>query len=81
MLKYYATIDMVHIPYKGSGSMMPDLISGQISAAFPNRFTGMPLVNCRQLRAFGVTTKQRSAAAPGTPLIAEAIVPEYDMST
>jgi tripartite-type tricarboxylate transporter receptor subunit TctC len=72
---------MVHIPYKGSGSLMPDLISGQVSLAFPNLPTAAPLVKRGQLRALGVTTKQRSAAAPDIPSIAEAGVPAYDMST
>lgn len=81
MFKYLAKVDMVHIPYKGSGSLMPDLISGQVSLAFPNLPTAVPLVKRGQLRALGVTTKQRSTAAPDIPSIAEAGVPAYDMST
>ena len=81
MFKYYSKVDMVHIPYKGSGSLMPDLISSTVSMAFPNLPTAMPLIKSGQLRALGVTTRQRSAAAPDIPSIAEAGLPEYDMST
>jgi tripartite-type tricarboxylate transporter receptor subunit TctC len=81
MFKYYAKVDMVHVPYKGSGSLMPDLLSGTVSLAFPNLPTAMPLVRRGQLRALGVTTRTRSAAAPDIATIAESGVPAYDMST
>jgi len=81
MFKYHAKVDMVHIPYKGSGSLMPDLLAGRVALAFPNLPTAMPLVQRGDLRALGVTTRQRSAAAADIPTIAEAGVPAYDMST
>ena len=81
MFKYYAKVDMVHVPYKGSGTLMPDLLSGTVSLAFPNLPTAMPLVRRGQLRALGVTTRTRSAAAPDIATIAESGVPDYDMST
>ena len=74
-------LDMVHIPYKGAGSLMPHLMSGQVDLAFPNLPTGVSLVEQGQLRALGVTTATRSNAAPTIPTIAEAGVPNYDMST
>ncbi|MBH1965103.1 MAG: tripartite tricarboxylate transporter substrate binding protein [Comamonadaceae bacterium] len=81
MFKYYAKVDMMHIPYKGSGNLMPDLISGNVSLAFPNLPTAVPLVKRGQLRALGITMNKRSAAAPDIPTIAESGLPSYDMST
>lgn len=81
LFKQLSGVDMVHIPYKGAGSLMPHLMSGQVDLAFPNLPTGIALVDQGQLRALGVTTSTRSAIAPNVPTIAEAGVPNYDMST
>jgi tripartite-type tricarboxylate transporter receptor subunit TctC len=51
-----AKIDMVHIPYKGTGSAMPDVISGQVDMSFPNLPSGLPQVKAGNLRGLGVTT-------------------------
>ncbi|MFC4278055.1 tripartite tricarboxylate transporter substrate binding protein [Achromobacter aloeverae] len=74
-------LDVVHIPYKGSGSFMSDLIAGRMTMAFPNLPTALPLIKGGQLRALGVTTRTRSGAAPDIPSIEEAGLPGYDMST
>ncbi|OZI34820.1 hypothetical protein CAL29_15245 [Bordetella genomosp. 10] len=76
-----AGLDVVHIPYKGSGSFMSDLIAGRMTMAFPNLPTALPLIKGGQLRALGVTTRTRSGAAPDIPSIEEAGLPGYDMST
>jgi len=76
-----AKIEMIHIPYKGTGSAMPDLISGQVDMSFPNLPSAMPQVKAGYLRALGVTTAKRSAAALSVPTIAESGVPGYDMAT
>ncbi len=81
LFKQLSGVDMVHIPYKGAGSLMPHLMSGQVDLAFPNLPTGVSLVEQGQLRALGVTTSTRSTAAPNIPTIEEAGVPNYDMST
>ena len=81
LFKQLSGVDMVHIPYKGAGSLMPHLMSGQVDLAFPNLPTGVSLVEQGQLRALGVTTNTRSTAAPNIPTIEEAGVPNYDMST
>lgn len=81
LFKQLSGVDMVHIPYKGAGNLMPHLMSGQVDLAFPNLPTGVSLVEQGQLRALGVTTATRSGAAPNIPTIAEAGVPNYDMST
>ncbi len=76
-----AGISMVHIPYKGTGSAMPDLISGQVDMSFPNIPSALPQVNAGTLRALGVTTAKRSNASPQVPTMSEAGVPGYDMAT
>jgi tripartite-type tricarboxylate transporter receptor subunit TctC len=76
-----AKIEMIHVPYKGTGSAMPDLISGQVDMSFPNLPSAMPQVKAGYLRALGVTTAKRSAAAPSVPTIAESGLPGYDMAT
>ena len=76
-----AKIDMIHVPYKGTGSAMPDVISGQVDMSFPNLPSGLPHVKAGSLRALGVTTAKRSAAAPNIPTIAESGLPGYDMAT
>ena len=81
LFKQQADIDMVHIPYKGTGSLMPDLISGTVSMAFPNLPSALPLVKAGKLKLLGVTTSKRSDSSPQTPTIAEAGVPGYEMST
>lgn len=81
LFKQLSGVDMVHIPYRGAGSLMPHLMSGQVDLAFPNLPTGIKLVEQGQLRALGVTTSTRSAIAPNIPTIEEAGVPKYDMST
>jgi len=76
-----ANIEMVHIPYKGTGSAMPDLLTGVVDLSFPNLPSALPLVRSGQLRALGVTTAKRSAAASDIPSISEAALPGYEMST
>jgi len=76
-----ANIEMVHIPYKGTGSAMPDLLTGVVDLSFPNLPSALPLVKSGQLRALGVTTAKRSAAASDIPSISEAALPGYEMST
>ena len=76
-----AKIDMIHVPYKGTGSAMPDVISGQVEMSFPNLPSGLPHVKSGSLRALGITTAKRSSAAPNIPTIAESGLPGYDMAT
>ena len=81
MFKVQAAVEIVHIPYKGTGSLMPDLLSGVVDLAFPNLPSALPHIKSGALKALGVTTSQRSAAAPQIPTLAESGVPGYDMST
>ena len=81
LFRQLSGVDMVHIPYKGSGNLLPHLMAGTVDMAFPNLPTGVALAEQGQLRALGVTTSTRSKAAPNIPTIAESGLPTYDMST
>ena len=81
VFKQMAGLDLVHIPYKGTGSLLPDLLSGKVAMSFPNLPSALPFIQSGKLKALGVTTAKRSAAAPQIPTLAEAGVPGYDMST
>jgi tripartite-type tricarboxylate transporter receptor subunit TctC len=72
---------LTHVPYKGTGSALPDLLSGTTQMMFPNLPSALPHVKSGGLKAFGVTTKDRSAGAPDIPSLDEAGVPGYDLST
>jgi len=76
-----AKITMIHVPYKGTGNAMPDVISGQVDMSFPNLPSAVPQVKAGNLRGLGITSAKRSAAAPDIPTIAESGLPGYDMAT
>ena len=77
VFKQMAGLDLVHIPYKGTGSLLPDLLSGTVAMSFPNLPSALPFIQSGKLKALGVTTAKRSAAAPQIPTLAEAGVPGY----
>jgi tripartite-type tricarboxylate transporter receptor subunit TctC len=64
-------IDIVHVPYKGTGPAIVDLISSQISMSFANALAVVPHVKAGRLKAIGVTSPKRSTALPGVPAVAE----------
>ena len=68
---------MLHVPYKGSAPMMTDLIGGQVIASMDAAATSWPQVQAGKLRALGVASLERSAAAPDIPTIAE-VVPGFE---
>ena len=81
LLKSMTGINLVHIPYKGTGPGMNDLVAGQIPIMFPTALSGMPFVKTGHLKAIGVTSAQRIPALPDVPTIAEAGVPGYEASS
>ncbi len=72
-----AGINMVHVPYKGAGQAMTDLVSGQVQVFLNNFLAGMPMIKAGKLRALAVTSGKRSSAAPELPTVVEAGVPGY----
>jgi tripartite-type tricarboxylate transporter receptor subunit TctC len=75
LFRMVARIDITHVPYKGNGPAMADLLGGQIPIMFNNLAPAMPQVRSGKLRALAVTGEQRSAAAPDVPTMAEAGYP------
>jgi len=71
-------IKMIHVPYKGSGQGVVDVLAGHVSLMTPSILTGLPYVKDGRLRALGVTSAKRAAGAPDIPTIAEAGVPGYE---
>jgi tripartite-type tricarboxylate transporter receptor subunit TctC len=80
LLKITMKLDMAHVPYKGAGPVMPDLIGGHVPMFFSGMPPAMPHVKAGKLRALAVTTTRRSPAAPDVPTMAEAGVPGFDIS-
>jgi tripartite-type tricarboxylate transporter receptor subunit TctC len=78
LFKSMTGIDMEHIPYKGRASAIPDLLGGRVTMMFDNMPSSLPLVREGKLRALGVTSAKRSAAAPDIPTIAEQGLPGFD---
>jgi tripartite-type tricarboxylate transporter receptor subunit TctC len=81
LFKAMAGVQMQHIPYKGSGPLLPDLLSGTVSMSFDNIITAFPPAKAGKLKALAVTSATRSAAAPGVPTLAEAGLVGYDLSS
>ncbi len=73
--KLMTGIDMVHIPYKGSGPSMTALVSGEVSVAFDTTFTPIPHVKAGRLRAIAICVNKRSPAIPDVPTMAESGFP------
>jgi tripartite-type tricarboxylate transporter receptor subunit TctC len=72
--------ELVHVPYKGTGPALNDLLGGQVSMSFTDVLTALPHVKSGKLRAIGVTTRSRSQAMPDLPTVAEQGVPGFDVS-
>lgn len=77
LLRSEADIDMKHVPYRGTGPLVTDLIGGQVQVAFVSVSQVAPMIKAGQLRALAVSTLQRSPALPDVPTMAQAGVPKY----
>lgn len=78
LFKTMTGIDMVHIPYKGRATAIPDVLGGRVTMMFDNMPSSLALVREGKLRALGVTSSTRSPAAPDIPTIAESGLPGFD---
>ena len=81
MFKLAAKVDVLHIPYKGSGQMIPDLIAGQIGYSFDTMTAITPHVKSGQVTPIATTRLKRSPAYPNLPTVAELGYPGFDVST
>jgi tripartite-type tricarboxylate transporter receptor subunit TctC len=78
LFKSLAKVDIVHVPYKGGGPAMADLMASMVDIYFGGLSTSLPHVKTGKLRALGQTGSTRSVAAPDIPTIAEAGLPGYE---
>ena len=76
-----AGVKMQHVPYRGSGQMIPELLGGTLPAAVDNIATALPHMKAGKLRALAVTTAQRSGVAPDVPTMAESGLAGYELSS
>ena len=81
LLKMRAGIDITHVPYKGSGALMPDLLGGQVNALFAAMPTVTAFIKDKRLIPIAVTTPRRFHGLPDVPTIAESGYPGYDLSS
>ena len=78
LFRLMAKTNLVHVPYKGGGPAMSDLLGGQIPSVFASATTATPQVKAGKLRALGSTGVKRSASLPDVPTIAEQGYPGYE---
>src|SRR5215475_7452864 len=78
LFKAMGKLDIVHVPYKGGGPAMADLMASMVDLYFGGLSTALPHVKSGKLRALGQTGSARSAAAPDIPTIAESGLPGYE---
>jgi tripartite-type tricarboxylate transporter receptor subunit TctC len=78
LFKAMAAIDIAHVPYRGNPALLPDLLAGRISMAFPNTAVVLPQMQSGKLRALAVTSPKRTASMPELPTLAESGLPGFD---
>jgi tripartite-type tricarboxylate transporter receptor subunit TctC len=81
LFKRMAGIEMLHVPYRGAGPALNDLLPGRVDVMFNNIGAVLPLIRGGKLRGLAVTTAMRTPAAPDLPPIAEAGLPGFDVSS
>jgi len=82
LLKLRASIDLVHVPYKGGGPALADTLGGQVPLLIVSMPAAMSHVRAGKLRALAVTTVKRSPGAPEIPTVAEALkIPDYEVDS
>jgi tripartite-type tricarboxylate transporter receptor subunit TctC len=79
LFKLMAGVNMVHVPYRGAGNAMTDLIGGQVQLMFDTTQASIPHIKAGKVRALAVTTKARSELLPDLPTIGD-FVPGYESS-
>lgn len=79
LVKAIVKIDLVHVPYKGTGPALNDLIGGQVALMFSPLIAAIPHMKTGRVRALAVTSPKRAPAAPDAPTMIESGVPGYDV--
>jgi len=79
LFKMMAEVNLVHVPYRGSGPALVDLLAGQVQVSFPSMTSSIGYIRAGTLRALAVTTAERSDALPDIPTVGE-FVPGYEAS-
>jgi len=77
LFNYLAGIKAAHIPYRGGGQVMTDLIAGRLAYVFATMPTALPFIGDGKLRALATTGQSRSAALPNVPTVAETALPNF----
>lgn len=78
LMKLLAGVDMLHVPYKGTGPIMPELISGQVSMTFSTAVENLNFVKAGRVRLLAVTGRQRLPMLPDTPTMIESGLPGFE---
>ncbi len=78
LLRQLAGIDLLHVPYKGTGPIMPEILGGQVSITFSTSIDNLQFVKLGRLRALAVTGRERLAVAHDLPTMAEAGLPGFE---
>ena len=79
LFKSAAGIDVIHVPYKGGGPALAELIGGQVQALFSIALTALPQIKAGKARALAVTSGKRTAVAPDLPTVAELGFPGFEV--
>ena len=80
LFTYTGKLDMLHVPYKGSGPAVADLMGGQVDYMFDSITSAKPHIDSGKLKALAVTTAKRSSTLPGLPTVAESGMPGYELT-
>ncbi len=80
MLKYQAGIDITHVPYKGAGPALVDLLGGQVTMMIDNLPSSMPYIKSGKLRALAVTSNKRSPELPEVPTMIESGFKDFEVT-
>ena len=81
LLKSMAHVNIVHVPYKGGGPALTDVLAGQIELTFVGAPAAMPHIRSGKLKVLAVSTAKRSAALPEVPTVAELGYPGFEVAT
>ncbi len=79
LFTYLGKLDMLHVPYKGSGPAVSDLLGGQVDYMFDSITSSKPHINSGKLKALAITTSKRSSSLPDVPTVAESGLKGYEL--